>query len=55
MSKAELLKKQKEGTLTQDEQLLFLMEVRGMKRIDAERLLEGAPRTIISDTVIHLG
>jgi len=55
MSKTELMRKHEDGTLTDGEKLLFLMKVRGLSRTDAERLLSGPPRNIITDTVIHLG
>ncbi len=55
LTRTELLQKQKDGTLTQDEKILFLIKVRGMKASDAEAMIKHPPRNIITKDIIHLG
>ena len=55
LTRTELLQKQKDGTLTQAEKILFLIKVRGMKASDAEAMIKHPPHNIITKDIIHLG
>ena len=53
LTKEQLLEKQAQGTLTQEETLQFLMIVRGYRRKVAEAMMR-PQKSIITDTLIHL-
>jgi hypothetical protein len=55
LSKKQLIQKLKEGTLSKEEELQFLIKVRGRSPEDARRIMNGPPVNIITDTIIHLG
>jgi len=55
LTKTELVQKQKDGTLTQEDKILFLIKARGMKASDAEAMIKHPPRNIVTKDIIHLG
>ena len=55
LSKEELIRKQRTGTLTREEEIQFLITVRGMLPKDAERLVSRPPRNIMTKYITHFG
>ena len=54
LTKTQLLQKQKEGTLTKEEKVQFLIKVRGMRPKDAENMIYHPPRFIRTEDIIHI-
>jgi len=55
LTKKELIRKQRTGTLTREEEIQFLITVRGMLPKDAERMVSRPPRNIMTKDITHFG
>lgn len=55
LTKKELFRKQRTGTRTREEEIQFLIKVRGMLPKDAERMVSRPPRNIMTKDIIHFG